>query len=111
MCILKESGGLCFLSRGDQSCPKGMDWATAAADHHSDCCYERQATVTCPRCGKVNDLASLIEIIEYVEDQAVAGLCSCGELHDLSPSLETEYWQLRMYHLEQEWSRGLHHPF
>ena len=71
---------------------------------------ERQATVTCPRCGKVNDLASLIEIIEYVEDQ-VAGLCSCGELHDLSPSLETEYWLQRMLELEQEWTREDYHPF
>ena len=68
-------------------------------------------TTTCHDCGRVNNVDSLVEINEYVEAQAVAGLCQCGAMHDLSPEMETEYWQLRMYDLEQEWSRELHHPF
>ena len=60
-------------------------------------------TTTCPRCFRVNTIESLVEINEYVEGQAVAALCSCGELHGLSPEMETEYWLQRLLDLEQEW--------
>ena len=69
------------------------------------------ATTTCPKCSMVNDVESLVEINEYVEGQVVAGLCQCGAMHDMSPEMETSYWLQRMLELEQEWSRGLHHPF
>ncbi|EFI34090.1 hypothetical protein Dthio_PD1430 [Desulfonatronospira thiodismutans ASO3-1] len=69
------------------------------------------ATTTCPECGRVNDVASLVEFNEYVEGQAVAALCSCGELHDLSPEMETEYWMQRLLDAQMEWSREAHHPF
>ena len=69
------------------------------------------ATTTCPKCCRVNDVESLVEINEYVEGQAVAGLCQCGELHGLSPEMETSYWQQRLLELEQEWTREDYHPF
>jgi len=69
------------------------------------------ATTTCPKCCRVNDVESLVEFNEYVEGQAVAGLCQCGELHDLSSEMETEYWQQRQLDAQMEWSREAHHPF
>ena len=63
-------------------------------------------TTTCPECGRVNELDSLVETVEFVSDQAVAALCSCGTMHDMSPEMETCYWLQRMLELEQEWERS-----
>ena len=60
-------------------------------------------TTTCPRCFRVNTIGSLVETVEYIDDEAVAGVCVCGEMHDMSPEMETEYWQQRLLELEQEW--------
>ena len=62
-------------------------------------------TTTCPRCSRVNTIGSLVETVEYIDDEAVAGVCPCGEMHDMSPEMETEYWvgKLRLADLEPEW--------